>query len=388
MKKYIDILLFTALFFLLFSYFNGKELQTPKEGIVFSALENSYSVPAGVQLEIQNNTPDDFQIDICKDISLRRDGTLLEFPKDFCQNLALNPSDSKLIDLSAQYEIFQQPGEYIFEFQYGEQKFLQSVEISYRGTLGKIFVGVFYAPMFNLMAYLIQFFSNSLGWAIIKLTVIIRILLLFPQHKMMVSQRKMQAIQPKIKALQEKYKGNQQQIGTELMKLYKDEGVNPLGSCGFLLIQMPFLLVIYSIISHITSLKNEFYLYDFLPEFHISQIDPSFFGLNLLQAWGTTGLLLALWVALIQFLQVKLSFLHKTQNDTKTGVVLEKKKDASDYNSFMPDPDMLNKFMLYGMPVMVGVFTYTLIAGVGVYWWISTFFAILQQLFVNKILKK
>ena len=99
----------------------------------------------------------------------------------------------------------------------------------------------------------------------------------------------MQAIQPKIKALQEKYKGNQQQIGLELMKLYKEEGVNPLGSCGFLLIQMPFLLVIYSIISHITSLKNEFYLYDFLPEFHIAQINPVFFGLNLLEAGGIAG---------------------------------------------------------------------------------------------------
>jgi membrane protein insertase Oxa1/YidC/SpoIIIJ len=54
----------------------------------------------------------------------------------------------------------------------------------------------------------------------------------------------------------------------------------------------------------------------------------------------------------------------------------------------MPDPEMMNKFMLYGMPLMVGIFTYTLIAGVGVYWGISTLFAIFQQLFVNKIIKK
>jgi YidC/Oxa1 family membrane protein insertase len=53
--------------------------------------------------------------------------------------------------------------------------------------------------------------------------VLIRVILLFPQHKMMVSQRKMQAIQPKIKKLQEKNKGNQQAMGMELMKLYKDE---------------------------------------------------------------------------------------------------------------------------------------------------------------------
>ena len=81
------------------------------------------------------------------------------------------------------------------------------------------------------MAYLTQLFSNSLGWAIVVLTIIIRIILLFPQHKMMVGQRKMQAIQPKIKKLQEKHKGNQQAMGMELMKLYKDEGVSPMGSC-------------------------------------------------------------------------------------------------------------------------------------------------------------
>jgi membrane protein insertase Oxa1/YidC/SpoIIIJ len=54
----------------------------------------------------------------------------------------------------------------------------------------------------------------------------------------------------------------------------------------------------------------------------------------------------------------------------------------------MPDPEMMNKFMLYGMPAMVAVFTFTLIAWVGIYWGMSTLFMVFQQLFVNKILKK
>ncbi len=54
----------------------------------------------------------------------------------------------------------------------------------------------------------------------------------------------------------------------------------------------------------------------------------------------------------------------------------------------MPDPEMMNKFMLYGMPAMVAVFTFTLFAGVGLYWGMSTIFAIFQQLFVNKTVKK
>ncbi len=111
------------------------------------------------------------------------------------------------------------------------------------------------------MVYLTELFSYQLGWAIVVTTILLRLLLIYPQHKMMVSQRKMQSIQPKIKSLQDKHKGNQQQMGMELMKLYKDEGVNPMGSCGFLLLQMPVLLVMYNVILHIMSVRNEFYLY-------------------------------------------------------------------------------------------------------------------------------
>ncbi len=64
--------------------------------------------------------------------------------------------------------------------------------------------------MYNTMIFLLELFTGSLGWAIIAITVLIRILLMYPQHKMMVSQKKLQAVQPKIKAIQEKYKGQQQ----------------------------------------------------------------------------------------------------------------------------------------------------------------------------------
>jgi hypothetical protein len=63
-----------------------------------------------------------------------------------------------------------------------------------------------YAPIYNLFSWLISVFSGSIGWAIITITVIIRLLLIYPQQKSMVSQRKLQDLQPKIKKLQEEYK--------------------------------------------------------------------------------------------------------------------------------------------------------------------------------------
>jgi len=387
MKKYLDILIFSLLFFLLFSYFSGQNQDRIVEtGIDFSISDNKYTVPAEVALDIENNTRENLLLDTCSDITLRFKWELIDLPEALCEEKELIPGERANLDFSWYYTLFETPGSYVFEYKTWEKEFQQSFDIQYRGTIWKIFIGLFYAPMFNLLAYLIHIFNNSLGFAILAITVVIRILLLFPQHKMLVSQRKMQAIQPKIKKLQEKHKGNQQQMGMELMKLYKKEWVNPMGSCGLLLIQMPILLVIYNIILNITSLKNEFYLYDFLPEFQISQIVYNFFGINLLEAGGIVGLCLALWVAAIQYIQIKLSLMHRPQPEGE--VVLEKKKWAQDYNSMMPDPELMNKFMLYGMPAMVGAFTFTLVAWVGLYWWMSTLFAVFQQLFVNKIVKK
>ncbi len=92
----------------------------------------------------------------------------------------------------------------------------------------------------------------------------------------MVSQRKLQAIQPKIKKIQEEFKWNQQMLWMKMMELYKKEKVNPVWSCGFLLIQMPILLVIYNIVLWIQDPVHLYYLYDFLTHFSLSDINYSF----------------------------------------------------------------------------------------------------------------
>ena len=387
MKKYIDILLFTLLFFLLFSFFTWKNTETPLDGVIFQTTKTGYKVPAWVELNIVNNTLETLSLNTCRDVSLRYAGSIIEIPDDLCIEQELVSRQSKKLDFSEYYNLFENPWNYTFELEIGDQKYVEQFEVSYRGSIWKLFTGFLYAPVYNLLAYLVQFFSSSLWWAIVALTIIVRIILLFPQHKMMVGQRKMQAIQPKVKKLQEKHKGNQQALWMELMKLYKQEGVNPMGSCGFLLIQMPILIVIYNIIINITSPVNQFYLYESLSSFQVSQINYNFLGIDLLAAWGTAWIILALGVGIIQYIQVKLSLSGK-ETESKSGIVLEKKKWDDSYNPMMPDPEMMNKFMLYGMPVMVAIFTFTLIAGVGIYWWVSTLFAIFQQIFVNKIIKK
>jgi YidC/Oxa1 family membrane protein insertase len=86
----------------------------------------------------------------------------------------------------------------------------------------------------------------------------------------------MQVIQPKVKEIQKKFEGDQAKIGMELLELYKREGVNPLGSCLPLLIQMPILIVLYWVINGIGDPTNGFFLYGPLASFNIASISTTF----------------------------------------------------------------------------------------------------------------
>ena len=388
MKKILDFLLIFLLVYLTISLFTWWTQEKELDGkVVFWTSDSSYTIPASVKLEIENNSAEEITINSCDNISLTAFWDEVDLSSRPCEDKIIPSGAKDVIDYTDQYGLFKETGDYVFEIQYGEKRHIAQFEIEHKGTISKLFIALFYQPIYNIMIFFMKMFSGSLGYAIIGMTILIRIILLWPQHKMMLAQKKLQGIQPKIKEIQEKYKGKQQELGMKLMELYKKEKVNPMGSCGFLLIQMPILLVIYNIILNVTDHSNYFYIYTALSNYDLTSTSYTFYGIDLLAAGWTTWIALALTVALIQFIQVKLS-LAKNKQTKKDWVVLEKKKDAKDYNSMMPDPEMMNKFMLYGMPAMVAVFTYTLIAWVWIYWWMSTLFMIFQQLVVNKIMKK
>jgi YidC/Oxa1 family membrane protein insertase len=116
------------------------------------------------------------------------------------------------------------------------------------------FVGGVFQPIFHLIGWMLAFIYDNVvpnyAIAIALLTVIIMGILTPFTVKSTRSMMAMQRLQPEIKKLQVKYKGpeNRQQLNEEMMKLYKDEGVNPIGGCLPMLIQMPFLFILYSTI--------------------------------------------------------------------------------------------------------------------------------------------
>jgi YidC/Oxa1 family membrane protein insertase len=90
--------------------------------------------------------------------------------------------------------------------------------------------------------------SQSFWFAIVLLTLSVRVLLIPLTVKQVKSSRAMSALQPELKKLQEKHKGDRQRLNEEMMKMYKERGVNPLAGCLPLLFQMPFFFALYQVI--------------------------------------------------------------------------------------------------------------------------------------------
>ncbi len=115
------------------------------------------------------------------------------------------------------------------------------------------FFGTIFAPIFHAIGWMLSFFYDLVPnyvFAIAALTVVIMGILTPLTVKSTKSMIAMQRLQPEIKKLQQKYKGpeNRQLLNEEMMKLYREEGVNPVGGCLPLLLQMPFLFILYSTI--------------------------------------------------------------------------------------------------------------------------------------------
>ncbi len=104
---------------------------------------------------------------------------------------------------------------------------------------------VIYLPLFNLLVLAYRLLFNDFALAIIVFTVVIRTILAPLFAAQIRQQKEMQRMQPLIREVQRKHKGNAQKIQQEQMALYREHGVNPLGGCLPLLVQMPILIILY-----------------------------------------------------------------------------------------------------------------------------------------------
>ncbi len=124
---------------------------------------------------------------------------------------------------------------------------------------------------FGMFGIVSKTLLNSMNWlnaklgsyaaAIIVLTLIIKTLLWPLQNKATNSMKRMQLLQPKMTELREKYKDDPTRMNTEVMKLYKDFGVNPLSGCLPMLVQIPIFFGFYNMLGKAVELRNSSFLW-------------------------------------------------------------------------------------------------------------------------------
>ena len=365
--RLLNLLLAFSVFLIVLNFVLPKpEQKTSSTGIAVSVSEKTAVVPHVPVVSVENPTSSPFSFDTCKDFEILKDYRKISADgssASFCKNVTVSPTGKATIDFAPLARIFETPGQYAFRLKTPSGESVADIRLEERGSLRELFSNVFFRPVLNLFVLIIdELPGHSLGLAIIAITVLIRILLLVPQHHVLVSSRKMQAIQPKVKEIQKKFEGDQAKIGMELMDLYKREGVNPLGSCLPLLIQMPILIVLYWVISGIGDPTNAYFLYEPLKGFVPASVNTQFLGMELKDVGGVAGALLAVSVTALTWIQIKLSLARN--NPEQAPQVFERKQDGTLEAESPFDPRAMNAFMLWGMPAMIGISTYFFPAGV------------------------
>ena len=226
---------------------------------------------------------------------------------------------------------------------------------------------IFKYPILNLLIFFYQTIAfHDLGLAIIFVTLFIRLILYPFFHTGAKQQMLMQRIQPHVKKIQEEHKNDRDKQAKALMELYKEHGVNPFSSILLLIIQLPILIALYRIILSGLSGGALAGLYAFIPA--PATINSLFLGFINLQAKNIWLVLLA---AIAQYFQARLAIWRDPNN-----------------TAALSAPEKMARQMAFIGPLITILIFYNLPAAVGLYWLASSLFSIVQQVIVNRHLRR
>jgi YidC/Oxa1 family membrane protein insertase len=218
------------------------------------------------------------------------------------------------------------------------------------------FFSVVAKPLFLGLRYIYEHWVHNYGWAIIILTVIINFLLFPLKLKSIHSAQKMQKVAPIIKRIQDQYKQykindpRKQKMNQEIMKVYSEHGINPLGGCLPMALQMPFLYAFWEVLGTVIELRHAPWI-------------GCVKDLSVADACHPFGLPFALMPTLL----IISMFVMQKMTPMATA-----------------DPNQQR--MMYIMPLMFGVIFYRLASGVVLYYMAANVVGIVQQLIINRFI--
>lgn len=260
---------------------------------------------------------------------------------------------------------------------------------------------IFAKPLGYIIRPIYELIQNY-GLTLIIVTILVRLATIPLTIMSQKSTTKTQMIQPEMAKIQEKYKNDKQKMSIELQKLYTKHGVNPMGGCLPLIVQMfvlfGFIRVVYDPLQYILQLSKEQINHIMeavganlgtyqvtlcgmsevkeiiVNEFGKTPINFDFFGIDLTQMLKGNESDLLLWI-----------FPVLATVATVISSLLSKKQMAPSSNE--QAASMSNSMMLI-MPIMTAYFTYIMPAGMSLYWFVSTAFQLIQQTVINDLIKK
>jgi YidC/Oxa1 family membrane protein insertase len=218
-----------------------------------------------------------------------------------------------------------------------------------------------------------QWLATNWDWVLSIVFLVLTVRgILFPLFvKQIRSQRAMQALQPKLKALQEKHKGDRETLQKEMMELYRTEKANPLMGCLPLLLQMPVFLGVFHVIRRLDGRATDATIYGWTSALFHSATDAKLFGVSIGATLSRGGLATVLCV-IFGVIMIATTYLTSRQMILKTGW------------SEDPQQRMIQKLMLYGIPLTMIISVSAFPLGLILYWTTTNLFSLGQQFWVLK----
>jgi YidC/Oxa1 family membrane protein insertase len=221
----------------------------------------------------------------------------------------------------------------------------------------------------------VAFFQTigAYGLAIIVLTIIIRLILAPLQQFQLVTQRRTMTEQrklaPQVSELRKKYKKDPQKLNAEMMKLYQEHGINPLGGmigCLPLIVQLPVLTALYYVFTGWAQRAEGPAHFLFIPNLNDNPLHHALFTLFGLPIPAAAYLVFPLFAALTTLIQSRMLQMPAPPNPTDQELQTQQ----------------MQRTMLWISPLMIGFFALNVPAGLGLYWFIGNVVSIIQQSFV------
>jgi YidC/Oxa1 family membrane protein insertase len=357
----------------------------PQQGVFIATSKPDFSIGQTVTVTITNATDEELVIaDDCPSEPLvveKRDGDKwiqLDATVEGAKCPIIESPLAAQSKLSFKYaywneQLFSEIGRYritLPDYKSPDEEISPFVEfnIKDRSFLSQLGITLLYQPIYNALIGLVAVLPGmNLGFAIILLTIIVRLLLFIPTYRSLSHQTELQALQPELEKIRKKYAADKEKQARMTMDLYKERGVNPCGSCLPMLIQLPVLWAMYRVLADGLDPSNHILLYQPLKHINLTEINTSFVGMDLTM---NHAIYLAIVVALLQFLSMKM---------IQWMLPPEAKKVSS-----AGQAAATNMAMTYVMPLFIGWLSYSYQAGLGLYWGTSTLFGIGQQIAIKK----